>query len=430
MSTTAQRAAFKEGTRLLFEELAWKPGDVFKLRSKSRDELEYSMTVTPEGYVVHQDEGCEGEQFNGVGECWHSTESEKFVTQQLTVHQGTAVVPTRIEFDTKQLDTIAKVICVDSNGNAAPSAFVELFLAACRHSGLDPFLRQIYALKLQNKWTMYVGVDGYRVIADRTGLMEGMDGPQWSSDGETWLDFPFSDDPSFCRVQVWRKGVPRPFVAVCTMKAKRNASSKSWQDDAPGMLAKCTEILALRRAFPADMAVIPSDAVAYEDADGVPITKAEVPAGEWREVASAAPEKPSRTPATDEQRKAIAKVWNPKHPRIEELRQRFPRAFPQPGAGSNDTRVLSYDEASEVLAILSETPETVTLTAASLPNIEKVLTESDLKPGEYRDDKGDLHGCSHDGEQKYDEAGVRRCAICNAALEGPDSEPAQAALKV
>lgn len=203
-----------------------------------------------------------------------------------------SLVPARIDFTEDQIETIAKVICVDSEGHTAPPAFVALFLAACRHTGLDPFLKQIWALKVQNKWTMFVGVDGYRVASFRTGLDDGMDGPEFSDDGETWYDYPFKAKPNFCRVGVWRKGVNRPFVTTLRMDSRINERSPSWVKDPAGMLAKCCESLSRRKAFPADVAIF-DDAVEVEDVEvGAPMTRAEVPEGQYRELPETATDSP------------------------------------------------------------------------------------------------------------------------------------------
>ena len=265
------------------------PIGTFAVHSKSRRGCNYEMLHTPEGYAVHQGEGCEGETFNGPLGCYHSKDysvnEEEIEDMTNAVVKYESKVPERIDFTGEQLDTIAKVICVDSEGHVAPPQFVQLFIAACRHTGLDPFLKQIYAMSLRGKWTMFVGVDGYRVISERTTLDQGMDGPQWSDDGKTWYDFPPSEGAAtYCRVAVWRKGVPRPFIAVLPLSARIQPTSDSWKKDPNGMLAKCCEVLARRRAFPADMAVLDNTGE-FDASDGErPITRAEVPEAAWTEL--------------------------------------------------------------------------------------------------------------------------------------------------
>ena len=291
----------------LMDSLRPKSGETFTLKSSRYVEngIVYSMVVTPEGYAVHDGLGCEDEHFRGPLLCRHSltrTPTEEEMTQALTKYEDR--MPVRIDFTDEQLKTITDVICVDSQGNRAPPAFVQLYLAACRHTGLDPFLRQIYALNLKGKWTMYVGIDGYRVISQRTGLDDGMDGPQWSNDGENWYDYPSDDAARYCRVGIWRKGVSRAYTAVVSMATKINPTSQSWKDDPNGMLAKCAEILGRRRAFPADMAVLNDVALDLEDPDGVPMTRAEVPEGAYRELDAPTPPPAPEHGATQEEGRA------------------------------------------------------------------------------------------------------------------------------
>lgn len=280
MTTTTQRDAAREASRPLAEALGQRrthwPGYEFRIASSRAGHPDYQMIVTPELAVVHQGLGCEGEFFGGVRSCRHSKESETIVTQAVTTTKAQAIeeykplAPKRIEFTNGQLKTIAEVVCRDYKGELAPPAFVQLFVSACIHSGLDPFLKQIYALHLSTGWAMYVGIDGYRVVTERTGLYQGMDGPYWSNDGEVWYDYPFVNDaakmePKYCKVLMYRKGMERAVVSTVTMAAHfQKQANNRWQTDPAGMLAKCAEMLGHRRLVPGDMAILPKG-VKYDE---------------------------------------------------------------------------------------------------------------------------------------------------------------------
>lgn len=258
----------------------------FYVQSKSRPGQGYWMRHTPEGFAVHVGEGCEGERFHGVLECWHSKkmkiEGEDMTTAVATTEQP--MVPMGIDFTDEQIKTIADVICVNSKGERAPAGFVQLFLAASRRAGLDPFLKQIWAMEIRGKWTMFVGIEGYRAACFRTGLDAGMDGPDFSDDGITWSPVPFKAKPAFCRVGIWRKGTDKPFVRILRMDQRYNENSEIWRKDAAGQLAKCTEALARRTAFPADLTAFGDDIEVADPETGEPMTRAEVSEGQYREL--------------------------------------------------------------------------------------------------------------------------------------------------
>ncbi len=60
--------------------------------------------------------------------------------------------------------------------------------------------------KQREVWSAQVGIDGFRAIAERTGVYDGQDEPDFEYDKSGKL--------LKCRVKVYRKDVPRPFVGV------------------------------------------------------------------------------------------------------------------------------------------------------------------------------------------------------------------------
>ena len=128
---------------------------------------------------------------------------------------------------------------------------LKLFAYACQRTGLDPFSRQIYAIK-RGKMTIQVGIDGLRSIAERSGELDGSatfwigdtEGSQWS---DVWLG---SKPPAAAKTIIWRKGCSHSFTATARFQ-DYNAGQGLWSKMPAAMIAKCSEALALRKAFPA-----------------------------------------------------------------------------------------------------------------------------------------------------------------------------------
>ena len=153
---------------------------------------------------------------------------------------------------------------------------LKLFAYACQRTGLDPFSKQIYAIK-RGKMTIQVGIDGLRAIAERTGQLDGSEtfwigdteGSQWS---DVWLG---SKPPSAAKTIIYRKGCGHPFVGVARLQ-DYNAGQGLWSKMPAAMIAKCSEALALRKAFPADMSgVYTTDEM--EQAEEVTVTPVAAP---------------------------------------------------------------------------------------------------------------------------------------------------------
>ena len=129
---------------------------------------------------------------------------------------------------------------------------LRLFAYACQRTGLDPFSKQIYAIKRGGKMTIQAGIDGLRSIAERTGQLDGSE-THWCGEDGVWSDVWLgSKPPAAAKTIIHRRGASHPFVGVARF-ADYNAGQGLWSKMPAAMIAKCSEALALRKAFPADM---------------------------------------------------------------------------------------------------------------------------------------------------------------------------------
>jgi phage recombination protein Bet len=150
---------------------------------------------------------------------------------------------------------------------------LRLFAYACQRTGLDPFSKQIYAIKRGGKMTIQAGIDGLRSIAERTGQLDGSE-TFWCGEDGQWQDVWLSSKPpAAAKTIIYRKGASHPFVGVARF-ADYNAGQGLWSKMGAAMIAKCSEALALRKAFPADLSgVYSTDEMQQAEPDTVqPVT--------------------------------------------------------------------------------------------------------------------------------------------------------------
>ena len=154
--------------------------------------------------------------------------------------------------------------------NATPGD-LSVFFHVVKRSGLDPFARQIHMIERRqkdrngkwiSKWTIQIGIDGFRAIghraANRDGHTVAVHAPQWAHPDGGWRDVwsALWGVPLAARVTIDRNGEPFTAVALYEeyLQTKSDGSiTHMWASRPAGMLAKCAEALAWRMAFPQDL---------------------------------------------------------------------------------------------------------------------------------------------------------------------------------
>jgi phage recombination protein Bet len=207
-----------------------------------------------------------------------------------------AVLDSQQWWSPRQLAALSALgIRTREHGGHATNEDLLVFLHYCAKARLDPFSKQIYLLerrsKVNNEWvytqTIQVGIDGYRVVAQRAAKREGV---HIEYARTIWYD----DDGN--EVKAWLKATPPAAAEVTVIKVMSDGTKlrypgfvrfdayaaygrtkdgdrylmAQWGVMPDHMIEKCAESYALRRAFPNDLGGIYIEEENQSTASGLP----------------------------------------------------------------------------------------------------------------------------------------------------------------
>ena len=193
-----------------------------------------------------------------------------------------------------------------------PNADKAAFLHLCQATGLDPFRREIYLIGRNDrnspggkKWTAQTGIDGYRHLAEETGLYGGRVSQEWCGPDGVWQGVWLGgadNPPAAARVCIRRTDLEHPVYGIAVysefvpmedvwegtgQSRKRTGEKKPgglWGKMPGNQLAKCAEAQAIRAAFPRQTAGVYVDAE-MDQADAASRVLSATEAGEARAAA-------------------------------------------------------------------------------------------------------------------------------------------------
>ena len=137
----------------------------------------------------------------------------------------------------KQLEFLRSTVAKNSTDEE-----FKLFLLLSEKYGLDPWAKEIWFIKYNEKSTpaIFTSRDGYIKIAHASGQFDGME--SYTIDDENGV-------PIKAVAMVYRKDASRPFKAEIKVSEYNKGGNPTWKTFPSAMAMKVAEVAALKRAF-------------------------------------------------------------------------------------------------------------------------------------------------------------------------------------
>lgn len=181
--------------------------------------------------------------------------------------------PVAVVLSTQDLEMIRRQVDIPRGKHPPNDAELTDFGRTCMARRLDPFDRHIYLANFGGGWRAYIGVHGRLVIAFRTGLVAGMEGPLFCGPREgieraqppDWQElWDGKGHPHAAKFVVHRRGMDRASPVGIARWAEYGKDYGTWVTNPPLMLGYKAITRALNLVFPD---VMPADSDREVDVD-------------------------------------------------------------------------------------------------------------------------------------------------------------------
>lgn len=236
----------------------------------------------------------------------------------------------QINFTPKHLQLIREQIAKD----ASPAEF-ELFLMMAYRARLDPLMKQLQFVKYNNQVSYITSIDGYRIIAHRTGDFAGIDEPRY--------DYDKAGKCTHCAVTGCKfvQGQRVSFTAKVKM-SEYNKGRNNWVSMPETMIAKVAEAHMLRKAFPNDLSGI------YTQEE---MEQAETPQKVQASSQVSTQQTPKQADINQGQLNEIKKIMNDKVLPVDKVKLLCQKSF-----NKDSLQHLTYQEAYQLINALRKVP--------------------------------------------------------------------------